>query len=262
VKPLLLLLLICCQGTAAWAGERILALAPHICEILAAIGAEEEIVGVSQYCDYPESLKQLPVIANYGRIYSEAALRLKPSLIATFNPALTGLERLERHGCRIVESHPKTLDGIFADIRRLGTLTGHAGQAEEVARQMQSRLADIHAGKGRPVRVFFEVWSDPLMTEGGKSFITEVLKEAGAVNLFADHDTESMRLNVEAVVRANPEVIVVPSRSGDISSRVEFWRRWLPHARLIAVHPDIINRPGPRIVEGIVVLRQQLRELR
>lgn len=257
MKPLFLLLLLCCQVPAAWAGERILALAPHICEMLAAIGAGDEVVGISQYCDYPESLQHKPVIANYGRLFTEAALRLDPSMIVTFNPALTGLADLEQRGSRIVESHPQTVGDIFADMERLGRLTGHAGQAEQVIGRMRAELAAMRAAEQQPVRVFFEVWSDPLMTEGGKSFITEVLKEAGGENVFADRDTESMRLNVESVVRANPEIIVIPSRSGDIGSRVEFWRRWLPQVRVVAVDPDIVSRPGPRIVEGIAALRQQ-----
>lgn len=259
MKRFLLLLLLLAWPLPAVAGGRILAISPHVCEMLAAIGAAGEIVGVSQYCDHPDSLADRPVVANHSRLFAEAAMRLRPTLAVVHNGALAGLEALREQGCRIVVSHPRRLEDIFSDIERLGGLTGHAGEAGKLVRELRGRLTDIEPGDHRP-RVFFEVWSDPLMGEGGRSFITEVLRSAGGDNVFADVEAESIRLGVEAVVRANPEIIVVPSYSGDIEERRVFWREWLPDARIITVHPDIINRPGPRIVEGIVSLRRQFGE--
>jgi iron complex transport system substrate-binding protein/vitamin B12 transport system substrate-binding protein len=244
--------------STAWAEERILALSPHACEILYAIGAADEVVGVSQYCDYPASFAQKPEVASYSRLFTEAALRLRPSLIIASNASLKGLEKLKHDGSRIMVTHPETLDDIMRDIERLGKFTGHEDQAVAVSRKMKEKLGKIRHDTKQRKRVFFEVWSDPLMTEAGKSFITHVLDAAGGDNVFAGHAVESMRLNVESVIRAAPEVIIIPSRSGDISSRQAFWKHWLPQALVIAVNPDLISRPGPRIVDGIELLQQQL----
>ncbi len=261
MKVLVSLLLLYWTISTAWAEERILALSPHACEILYAIGAADEVVGVSQYCDYPASFGQKPEVANHSRLFSEAALRLRPNLIVASNAALKGLEILKHHGSRIMVTHPETLDDIIRDIERAGKFTGHEDQAAAVSRKMREKLDTIRRNTQQRKRVFFEVWSDPLMTEAGKSFITHVLDAAGGDNVFAGHDVESMRLNVESVVRASPEVIIVPSKSGDISSRQAFWQHWLPKARVISINPDLISRPGPRIVDGIAALQQQLKEL-
>ena len=257
-RLLLFLLLLAWPLSVASAGERILAISPHVCEILAAVGAADEIVGISDYCDYPAALADYPVVANHSRVFIEAALRLQPTLAVVHNGALPGLEALRAQGCRVIVSHPRRLEDIFADIERLGSLTGHGAEAEGVARTLRARLAAIEANDHRP-RVFFEVWSDPLMGEGGKSFINEVLRVAGGDNAFAEVEAESMRLGVEAVVRANPEIIVIPAYNGNIDDRRAFWREWLPAARVVSVHPDIVNRPGPRIVEGIEALNRLFR---
>ena len=259
MKSLLLLLLLlgCTQATAA---ERILALTPHVCEILYAIGAGDEVVGISEYCDYPDSFKAKPVIANYSRLFVEAAMRLKPTMIVAPGAALKGLPQMQQQGSQIIISHPVTLNDIFEDTERIGQRVGHADRASELVLGMKHRLKTIQMHIGNRKRVFFEVWSDPLMTEAGRSFITEVLAAAGGDNVFAGNDIETMRLNVEAVVRAAPEVIVIPSRSGKINDRAVFWKQWLPNVRVIAVNPDLVSRPGPRIVDGIARLQQQLQQ--
>jgi len=96
------------------------------------------------------------------------------------------------------------------------------------------------------------------MTEGRKSFITEVMEAAGGRNIFADTPLETVRVNIEAVLRARPEVIVIPSASGDISTRRKFWHKWLKNVRVVAINPDLISRPGPRLVDGLELLKKML----
>ncbi|GAV19617.1 iron complex transport system substrate-binding protein [Mariprofundus micogutta] len=255
------MLLTCLSVGSAWAGERILALSPHACEMLYAIGAGDEVVGVSEYCDFPDAVKNRPVIANYSRLYHEAALRLKPTLLIASNASLKGLETARQHGALIVVTHPENLQDIFDDLHRLGEQTGHASQATLLVGQLQTRLAEIKAKTDTRHRVFFEVWSDPLMTEAGNSFITQVLDAAGGDNVFSGNNVETMRVNIEAVIRAKPAVIIIPNRSGNIESRKAFWKQWLPTAYVIAINPDLISRPSPRIVEGIAQLQQQLDQI-
>jgi len=257
MKALLLLLTLfgCASANAA---ERILALSPHACEILSAIGAADEVVGISEYCDYPASFKNKPVIGNYSRLFVEAAMRLKPTIIVAPHAGLKGLSQMKKYGARIIITHPETLNDIFEDIDRIGRITRHTDQAHRLVQTLTRRLKNIQTHISNRKRVFFEVWSDPLMTEAGRSFITEVLAAAGGDNVFATTDTETMRLNIEAVVRAAPEVIVIPTRSGNINDRVLFWKQWLPNARVVAVNPDLVSRPGPRIIDGIAALHRQL----
>jgi len=258
MKYLFAVLMLCSVSTA-WAEQRILALSPHACEMLAAIGAGNEVVGVSQYCDYPDSFKDKPVIANYSRLFVEPALRLKPSLIVASNATLKGLQKMKTHAVAIAVTHPQSFDDIFNDLQRLGKLVGREQQATRLVEAMRLRLQQLRGQVKKRQRVFFEVWSDPLMTEAGRSFITQILKAAGADNVFAEADVETMRVNIEAVLRAAPDVIVIPTRDGDIEDRILFWQQWLPTARLITVNPDLVSRPGPRVIDGVVSLQQQLK---
>ncbi len=249
---------LCFSAAQANATERILALSPAACEILFAIGAGSEVVGVSDYCDFPESAKHLRHVANARQVFVEAALRLKPTLIVASNTHLKGMKSLKDDGIRILFTHPRHISDIFSDMRRLGVATGHKRKAEVLAQTLERELHAMTLHRARRIPVFFEVWSDSLMTQGGKSFITEVIEAAGGSNVFVDVELESMRINVEAVLRAKPEVIVIPSKSGDIHSRRAFWHKWLSSTRVISVNPDLISRPGPRLVYGVKALQRKL----
>jgi len=254
----LLLLIFLFLPAVATAGERILALSPNACEMLFAIGAGADVVGVGAYCDHPEEAGKLPRVADARRIFVESALRLHPTLIVTADRQIKGLKVLEKQGVRIDVTHPHHVFDIFVDMQRLGRLTGHEKQANDVTEKLEQRFNAVQTKYERPVPVFFEVWSNPLMTQGRNSFITEVIEMAGGHNVFADAPLETMRINIEAVVRTKPEVVVIPSTSGDIGARRRFWHKWLKNVRVIAVNPDLVSRPGPRLVDGVEILKKQL----
>jgi len=241
------------------ATERILALAPHVCEILYAIGAGDEIVGGVDYCDYPEPAKHLPRVGDYTGINLEAALRLKPTM-AVISGSSRQQEQLQALGIRVVRSAPQSVEAVLADIRRLGRLTGHARKAMVLATNMQQRLDRLtKARRGTSKRAFYEVWNDPLQTVGGKGFINDLLQRAGLENVFASIPLETPRVNIEAVLHAAPDVIIIPSEHRDIAARRRFWKHWLgENIRIIVVNPDLIHRPGPRIIDGIEALRQAM----
>lgn len=94
------------------------------------------------------------------------------------------------------------------------------------------------------------------MTAGGRSFITDLMREAGLANVFADSPVETLRVNVESVLRAHPAFIIVPLEKRTLASRRAFWRRWLPDARVIGVNPDLLHRPGPRLLDGLERLQR------
>jgi len=242
----------------AHAAERILALSPAVCEMLFAIGAGADVVGVADYCNFPKAVRKLPHIANARRVFVEPALRMNPTLIVTADRHINGLKMLEGRGFRIIVTHPHSFSDIFSDMRRLGMVTGHAKQADAVTGKLEQHFLAVQSKSLHPVPLFFEAWSDPLMTQGKKSFITEVVEAAGGRNIFAGTPLETVRVNIEAVLRARPKVIVIPSASGDISARRRFWRKWLRNVRVIAINPDLISRPGPRLVDGVKVLKKML----
>jgi len=244
---------------SAQAAERVLALSPHACEILFAIEAAKEVVGIASACDYPEAVRRLPVVGDFRRVNVEAALRLRPTMAVVFDRHLAGLSRLESMDVKVVESHPRSVQAVVQAIRNLGRLTGHTGSARRLAEDFAARLQAVRRRVRTPVRVFYEAWSEPLVSSGARSFITDVLRVAGAENIFGHVPVESPRVSVEAVIRARPDMILVPDMPGHVAARRQFWRRYVGDAvPVMAMPQDLISRPGPRLIAGIEMLSARL----
>lgn len=248
----------------AWADARVLALTPAACEMLFAIGAGPQVVGASEHCDYPPAVRHLPRIADYRRLFVEPALRLKPTLAVSGQADLPGLSVLRKEGVRVMLVHPASVAGVLAAMLSLGRATGHGSRAGTVVARLRRRLARLAASiSGPPLPVFYEDWPQPLLTEGGSSFITDALQRIGARNVFAGMPMETLRTSVEAVVRARPRAIIVPVVSEKrLAARRAFWRRWLPDVPVIEVDADLMQRPGPRLIDGMAALQGCLTSVR
>ncbi|MDX8412131.1 MAG: cobalamin-binding protein [Mariprofundaceae bacterium] len=243
----------------AQAAERILALSPHACEILFAVGAGEEIVGAVDYCDYPDAARALPRVGNFNRVNAEAALRLDPGMAVVFDHRLPGLARLESLGVVIIQSHPRSVDEMLNDVARLGRVTGHEQQALRLVESLSARLQAIRGRQKEAVRVFYEAWSEPLISSGKPSFISDILRLSGALNVFGELAIESPRVSVEAVIKAVPDVILVPAEADQLASRKAFWQGYLgKRVEVIAVDQDALSRPGPRLIDAIEALSARL----
>ncbi len=241
------------------AADRVLALAPHVCEMLYAIGAGANVAGVVDYCDFPAAVQRKPHVGNYRYINVEAALHLHPQVAVVLNREIPGVTRLEQMGVRIVISDPRSFEAIFHDLLMLGKLTGQQQQAEALVRQQRMRLWQTRQQAAHDVRVFYELWPDPLMTAGGKSFIHSLITLAGGHNVFGDIALESPHVNIEAVLRARPELIIIPLERRNLAERRRFWQHWLgTSVRFAVIDPDLLHRPGPRLIEGLEQLQQAL----
>ncbi|MAE94000.1 MAG: cobalamin-binding protein [Deltaproteobacteria bacterium] len=258
---LALLLALVSTGTRA-AAERILALAPHVVETLYAIGAGPEIVGAVSFSDFPEAARALPRVGNYRKVSVEGALRLRPSLAIVMDEGVVGVRKLREFGVRVELSHPKTVEGVLRDIVHLGSLTGHEDEAEQVAAGLRERLEALRLGvPERPPRVFYEVWHQPLITAGGGDFISDALTRIGAQNIFASLAGDNPRVSVEAVLRARPDIFIIPGESRDVGERARAWRELMedPELKVVEAPHDLFHRPGPRLIEGMEQLQAELR---
>jgi len=264
----LLFMLLSVFATTVLAEEKpsqyIIALTPHACEMLYAIGAGEQLVGAVDYCDYPEQAKTLPRVGNYQRVNVEAALRLKPDVVIVANRQVTGVSKLEELGVKIIVSNPLNFSMIFDDILRLGRLTAHIQQSEVLVKTLRQRLTRMEQAEPSHARVFYEIWGDPLITAGKPSFITDLIEKAGGVNIFDSINLESPHVNVEAVLRGKPEIIVIPQENRNIAERKAFWRKWLQGQpiQFVVVDPDLLHRPGPRLLDGLTLLHQAFTQVK
>lgn len=258
-----LTVLLLLAANPALAAERILALTPHVCEILFAIGAGDEIVGAGEHCDYPKAARALPRVADYRQVYVEAALRLKPTLAIGLRTNLPGMAELAGRGVQLAASNPHSVQGVLDDMLRLGRLAGHAAAAGRVVAGLQRRLQAMHDAqpKGHP-RVYYEIWSKPLVAAGGSSLIGNALQWLGLDNVFANVPLAGPRVSVESVLLARPDIIVLSSQ-GNVQARERFWRRWFRRhpVRFVVADADLMHRPGPRLIDGMQQLQSAVEKV-
>ncbi|RMG91532.1 MAG: cobalamin-binding protein [Zetaproteobacteria bacterium] len=249
----LVALLCLAMSVPAQAAERILALAPHICETLFAIGAGQEVVGAVDYCDYPPEAQKVPRVGNYLGVNAEAALRLAPTIVIAFNGADPGLKPLASQGVRIVVSKPRKLSEVIEDIRRIGVAVHHEQEATQLADALQAKLASLVAVVPQErMPAFYEIWHKPLIAPASDSFITDLLGLAGFRQVYAGYPGESVRASLEGVVHSHPEVVIIPDENRDLEERKRFWRKWLgKDIRIFGVPHDLVHRPGPRLVDAL-----------
>jgi len=251
--------------------RRIVSLAPHITENLYAAGAGGVIVGAVDYSDYPEAAKQLPRVGGYARFDLETILALKPDLVIAWesgNPAVH-LAKLKALGLPLFISQPRKIDDIATSIARFGALAGTSTIAIDAARAFRARHADLstrYAGRP-PVRTFYQIWNQPLVTVNGEQLISDVMRLCGAENVFAGLSQLAPTVSVEAVLTTNPEAIVA-SGMGEVRPEwLDMWRRWreltaTTRGNLFFIPPDIINRHTPRVLDGAQMLCSQMEAVR
>lgn len=246
--------------------QRLISLSPSTTELLFAIGAGKSIVGATKHCNYPADALDIQRVGSGTAegISREMIVTLKPDLVLckydTHEPLNSFFERV---GIRAVNLGPESLEELFDETRLLGRCTGHEQEAEAFIQQMTERrdalLRRVSSLVGDQVRtVFYEVWDDPLMTAGPKSFIGELLRLAQMRNIFEDTNARYPRISSEVVVSRNPDVIIAPSNH---MKQVEFSRLasrpgWaninaIRDERVYLINGDEVSRCGPRLLNAL-----------
>jgi iron complex transport system substrate-binding protein len=246
--------------------QRFVSLAPSITEILYFLELGDRVVGVTAYCNYPPEVEDKPRIGTYWYFNLEAILSLKPDLaigMAHQGEGESAYDVLRRWNIPLYLAKADTLPELFQQIEEIARFTG----AEEVARRKlpalmarTRRLENSVKGLPKP-RVFLQIDQEPLITVGRLSIHNDLIERAGGVNIAGHIDQRYPVFSLEEVLRARPEIILFTGMVGKkvLPARITFWRPWtmLPavkNKRLSWVDPDLIDRPGPRLVDGLEVL--------
>jgi vitamin B12 transport system substrate-binding protein len=240
--------------------KRIIALSPHAVEMLYAIGAGDRIVATVEYADYPSEALDIPRIGSYAGLQIERVVEFQPDLIVAWKSGnkLADLNKLKSLGLNLVYTLPKTVSEIADDLIRLGELTGNQAQARQVAQDILAeyqRIKSRYAGKEK-VRVFYQLWHDPLRTVGPESWIDSLIQDCNGHNIFDDTDAQYPLVSFESVLVKDPQVIIIPHHSGEIGAKQEVWRDWhnvsaIKARQLFTIDGDVLHRFSPRAIQGL-----------
>ena len=247
--------------------QRIVTLTPHLTELVFAAGAGERLVGTIDMSDYPAAAKRVPRIGDVDRLDPERLLAARPDLVLVWSDGQPADQRalLARLGLPVLNIEEHSLADVPATLERLGRVLGTEAIAGPAARELGARIEALRTrySGARKLRVFYQVWSTPLYTLGGRHIATEMLRLCGADNAFADQTTSAFVVDEESVYARDPDVIAL---AGTVAENVEWLKRWQGRAPLRAVSsgnvitldPDLVNRMGPRIVDGTQQLCERL----
>ena len=251
--------------------QRIVSLAPHITEVLFAAGAGSRIVGTVEYSDYPEAAEKIRRVGGYSRLDLEAIAALKPDLVIGWQSgnAPAHVDKLEKLGLTTYVSQPDRIEDIARTLETYGRLAGTEAIALPAAKAFRERLAALRTQYERreTLRVFYQVWKQPLTTINGRQIISDAIRLCGGANVFAELPTLAPNVSVEAVLAANPDVIIASGMGDSRPEWLDDWRRWkqmtaVAREDLYFVPPALIQRHTPRLLEGTEIICKHLETVR
>jgi len=246
--------------------RRIISTMPSITEILFALNLGDRVVGVTQNCNYPpEALKKEKI----GRenLNLEKIVSLKPDLIIMLEDAQKReMDKLKDHGFPVLAVNPHTISEVMDSIGRIGSATGSTNEASKIISNMKQKISAIEAGSffEKKKTAFLAVGYLPLIGAGGHTFINDVIQAAGGKNILENLSSPYPEINFEDLYHLNPSYIIFPR--GVISEKEMLndprWSRLeaVKNGKILFIDPDILFRPGPRIVSAIEEISKFLRK--
>lgn len=248
---------------------RVIALAPHIVELVYAAGAQDRLAAVVGGSDFPPEAATLTCLGDGTRLSAERVLGLRPGLVLAWQPAplRSLLPWLNRHNIPVAYIAPLTLDAVADAVEQLGDRLGTAAIARPRANALRQRIATLRTRHSHdaPVRIFVQLDTSPMFSLGGSSIVTDALRICGGVNVMADTAIAALMTSVEGALATRPQAILT---GADEAATQAFWRDagflsegWAAE-RIIALPADALYRPGPRLVDATEKLCERLAAIR
>ena len=244
---------------------RIISHVPSITETIFALGLGDKLVADSDYCDYPEAAKTKPKIGGYFTPNIEEIIAMKPDFVLTDGYAPELITKLDSLGIPIAVIDPKDINGVLKDIELLGNITGSQKKAAEIISDFEKRVYSVMY-KVAPLcylpsvfYVFDATDTTKPWTAGRGSFVNSLISMAGGHNVASGASDPWIQFNMEELVNSDPEIILVDSSHGSAAispaqiEQLPGWRdlRAVKENHIYIIDGDLVNRSGPRIVEGL-----------
>ena len=251
--------------TQAPPAQRIISLAPANTEIVYALGLEDRLVGVTEFCNYPPDAENKARVGGFSTVDIEKAVELRPDLVlASDIHSKSVTPQLQKMGFRVVSLYPKTVKGAINDITLTGNLAGAGKAAAELTASLQKRVDAVTAiigglAPGQRPRTLLMIWNDPLMVAGKSTLIDDIIRLAGGTNIAADISGFGS-MNLESMISADPQVIIVPTSMDNSSDPL--WdfvtidprmsnTSAIKNGRVYKIEGDLVYRYSPRCIAAL-----------
>jgi vitamin B12 transport system substrate-binding protein len=251
--------------------QRIVALAPHIVEMLFDIGAGDKIVGTVEYADFPDAALDIPRVGSYHGMQIEKLLALNPDLVIVWKSgnSQSDIDKMKRLGLKVVFSNPKDIEDVATELRYFGELSGNQEQAETVALAYEKRLKKLRVENKakQSIPVFYQLWSEPMMTINGTTWINQLVEVCQGENVFKSNPTPYPKISTENVIVAQPHLIILPDENSDKPQPIINWQKWpeipaVKNNKFIHVDADLLHRFSTRMLSGIEDMCEKIDQLR
>jgi iron complex transport system substrate-binding protein len=251
-----------CAAVAA-SPQRIVSLTPSVTEILFALGAGDEVVGVSQYSDYPPAATRLPQVGSFLTPNLEAIIALRPTLVIGIglSSEMRQIRALRETGCSILTIRDDSLAEIEESIREVGRKTDRADAARALLESLNAQIDEVRArvSKLPGVRVLMLVGHEPLIAVGPGTFLNDLLKLSNADNIADSLNQQWPKLSIEYIIAMKPQVILDGQMGSDPGAPAQFWQKYstipaVQNHRVYGYPSDRILHAGPRIGTSLEML--------
>lgn len=242
------------DSVAPGPAQRVVTLAPHLAEMMHAVGAGEQLVGVSAWSDYPPSVRDLPEVGDAFTVDQEQLRLLEPDLLLIWESGMPSktVDELRQGDYRVEVIRTRGIADVGRAMERIGELMGRPDDAAAAVVRYEREIDDLRStySDAPQISVFFQVSARPLYTVNDQHFISEVIALCGGRNVFADLDNLAPSVAVEAVIERDPDVMLAGADAGDDAFAV--WSRWPELAanrfgNHFLVPDELIGRPTPRL---------------
>lgn len=234
---------------------RAVSLAPNLTEIVFAVGAGDKLVGVTDYCNFPEDATKINKIGDTLKPNIENIIALKPQivLVSTASQLETFTKTLEQQGIAVFVTNPGSLDGVYQSIEKVGEIFGAKDKPNEIINGLKKRVADVEEktkNADKP-KVFVQI-DKALYTIGKDSYMTDLITKAGGISVTKDLETAYPKLSKETALALNPDIIILSeSPSNNEPNEVFKNSPAVKNGKVFKINADILSRPAPRIVDGL-----------
>jgi iron complex transport system substrate-binding protein len=240
--------------------ERIISLAPSNTEILFAIGLGEKVVGVTEYCDYPEAATQKEKIGGFKTVNIEKVVSLNPDLVlGTGGVQADVVKKLRELGINVVILDARNIDEIMQNILWIGKISGAELEAKALVSDLEERVQTVKTTSAERLekpKVAYILWGDPLMVAGSDTFVSDLISLAGGDNVFSGSAVQYLTISLEGMIERDPEILINGDHRNLDVSGLQYDPRWMEISavkdnRFYTINSDIVSRQGPRIVDAL-----------